>query len=60
VESCFARQAFRYFGATRSEASETAFLSLRETLEESSRYSIVELLIAYAESDLFAERGDLP
>ncbi len=53
---CFARQAFRYFSAQSDPEVERAFMSVVEGLEADKRGSLLELLVAYAESDLFVLR----
>jgi Protein of unknown function (DUF1588) len=60
VHSCFARQAFRYFSAQSDPGVETAFLELVDRLPESKRSNLIEMLVAYAASDLFVTRRRMP
>jgi hypothetical protein len=54
---CFARHAFRYFTAQSNPALDAEFLKLLSTLPAAKRESLVELVVAYVRSDLFARRG---
>jgi hypothetical protein len=53
---CFARQAFRFFSAQADPQVEASFLALIEQLPEERRTSLVEILVQYVKSDLFAVR----
>jgi hypothetical protein len=56
ISECFARHAFRYFSAQADPAVEASFLAVREQLASAQRDSLLEVLIAYVASDLFAYR----
>jgi hypothetical protein len=56
ISECFARHAFRYFSAQADPAVEAAFLSLRQQLPDEQRDSLIAVLLAYVESDLFVLR----
>ncbi|HEY6080605.1 MAG TPA: DUF1592 domain-containing protein [Polyangiaceae bacterium] len=56
VSECFARHAFRYFSAQADPAVEASFLALRAQLPSERRDSLIEVLLAYVGSDLFALR----
>ncbi len=57
VHRCFARNLYRFAVAAHGSQIETQFLQLWETLDAPARASVTELLVAYAGSDLFAQRG---
>ncbi len=57
---CFLRHAFRYFSAQADPAVEETFLGLRDGLPEASRDNLLEVLVAYVASDLFALREVTP
>jgi hypothetical protein len=56
ISECFARHAFRYFSAQADPAVEASFLAVREQLPDDRRDNLVEVLVAYVASDLFAYR----
>src|SRR5690606_4557550 len=53
TRSCFARQAFRYFSAQSDSAAETAFLAVVDGLPSERRDSLVDMMVAFAASELF-------
>jgi hypothetical protein len=56
TQTCFSRQAFRFFSAQTSNPSEEAFIALGRTLPAAQRENLVALLVAYVKSDLFSWR----
>lgn len=58
VKRCFTRNLTRFAGAATNQAVENYFLNTWQGLEATSQDSILELLVAYAASDIFVTRGD--
>ncbi len=56
TSDCFARQAFRYFSAQHDPEVEAAFMQVVRELPADKRGSLIEILVAYAASDLFVYR----
>lgn len=56
---CFARQAFRFVTGRQSPDAETAFLRLRDALDDTSRDNLLEHLLAYVGSPSFVKRRAL-
>jgi hypothetical protein len=56
TRECFARQAFRYFSAQSDASTELAFLKVVQQLPPQSRGNLIEVLVEYAGSELFANR----
>lgn len=56
VSECFARHAFRYFSAQADPLVEESFLRVRAQLDDAARDNLLEVLVAYIGSDLFAYR----
>jgi len=56
VAECFARQSFRFFSAQVDPAIEDSYIEQWRGLEDASRRSLIEALVAYVQSDLFVER----
>ncbi len=56
TSDCFARQAFRYFSAQHDPEVEAAFVQVVRELPADKRGSLIEILVAYAASDLFVYR----
>lgn len=56
VSECFARHAFRYFSAQADPGVEASFLALRQQLPSERRDNLIEVLLTYVGSDLFALR----
>lgn len=57
VKRCFARNMTRFAGAETNSAVEDYFISMWQGLEAAKQDSIVELLVAYAASDIFVTRA---
>jgi hypothetical protein len=57
VYRCFARNLYRFAAATNAAPVEARFLRLWAALDATARASVTESLVAYAGSDLFAQRG---
>ncbi|HEY6728874.1 MAG TPA: DUF1592 domain-containing protein [Polyangiaceae bacterium] len=57
THACFARHAFRYFSAQSDPAVEQSFTLMTDRLDPSVRENLIELLVAYVQTDLFALRG---
>jgi len=57
THACFARHAFRYFSAQSDPDVERSFTRLTERLPPSTRENLIELVVAYVQTDLFALRG---
>jgi Protein of unknown function (DUF1592)/Protein of unknown function (DUF1588)/Protein of unknown function (DUF1595) len=57
VYRCFARNLYRFAVATHGGPIEAQFLQLWDALDPTARASVTELLVAYAGSDLFAQRA---
>jgi hypothetical protein len=59
LQGCFSRRLFHSAAAANTEGSkvEDAFVAEIEALPAASRGSLQELLVAYAGSELFIERG---
>ncbi|HEU5074023.1 MAG TPA: DUF1592 domain-containing protein [Polyangiaceae bacterium] len=57
THACFARHAFRYFSAQSDPEVERSFTRMTDRLEPSRRENLIELVVTYVQSDLFALRG---
>lgn len=57
THACFARHAFRYFSAQSDPQVERSFTRMTDRLEPSRRENLIELVVAYVQTDLFALRG---
>lgn len=57
THECFARHAFRYFSAQSDPKVEQSFTALTRNFDAPTRESLIELVVAYVSSDLFALRG---
>ena len=57
THACFARHAFRYFSAQSDPEVERSFARMTDTLDPSLRENLIELVVAYVRTDLFALRG---
>jgi hypothetical protein len=57
THECFARHAFRYFSAQSDPKVEQSFTALTRRLTAPTRESLIELVVAFVASDLFALRG---
>lgn len=57
THACFARHAFRYLSAQSDPAVEQSFTRMTDRLEPSVRENLIELVVAYVQTDLFALRG---
>lgn len=60
VETCFARQAFRYFSGQADPDVEQTFVDLASRLPPDDRGRLLPLLLAYVASDLFVLREAAP
>lgn len=60
TQTCFSRQAFRYFSAQSSNAVEDAFIALGQSLPRARRENLFAQLVAYVKSDLFSSRRIAP
>jgi len=64
THECFARYAFRYFSAQSDPKVEQSFTALTRNLAAPNKESLIELVVTYVASDLFAlrdaERGGRP
>jgi hypothetical protein len=56
VSECFARQAFRYFSAQSDARVEQSFFEVWHSMAPERRDNLLEALIVYVRSDLFAKR----
>jgi hypothetical protein len=56
VKRCFTRNLTRFAGAATNSAVESYFLNTWQALETTSQDSILEILVAYAASDIFVTR----
>jgi Protein of unknown function (DUF1592)/Protein of unknown function (DUF1588)/Protein of unknown function (DUF1595) len=56
TQTCFERQAFRYFSAQTSAGPEDAFVALAAELPPERRANLIALLVGYVGSDLFTLR----
>lgn len=57
THACFARHAFRYFSAQSDTAVEQSFTRMAQRLDPSVRENLIELVVAFVQTDLFALRG---
>lgn len=57
THACFARYAFRYFSAQSDPEVERSFTRMTERLPPATRENLIELVVAFVQSDLFALRG---
>ena len=57
THACFARHAFRYFSAQSDPEVERSFTRITDRLPPDLRQSLIELTVAYVQTDLFAFRG---
>jgi hypothetical protein len=60
VRSCFARNLFRFASAQSQTAMEESFLSTWRTLPAELHGNLVEAMIAYVKSPMFAFRRNTP
>jgi hypothetical protein len=60
TQTCFSRQAFRYFSAQSSNAVEDAFIALGQGLPQERRENLFAQLVAYVKSELFSSRRIAP
>jgi hypothetical protein len=60
VSECFARQAFRYFGADTEPGPERAFVELVRGLPRERAGDLVEEVVAFVKSDSFVKREVRP
>jgi hypothetical protein len=58
THSCFARHAFRFFSGQALPEVEHAFLQLVDTLPAADRENLIEIVVAYVKSELFAQRRE--
>jgi len=56
VRRCFARNALRFSTAQTSSSLEEAFLASWQALPATTQSNLIEVLVAYAKSDLFVNR----
>ncbi|HEX9621236.1 MAG TPA: DUF1592 domain-containing protein [Polyangiaceae bacterium] len=56
AKQCYLRQAFRFFSAQTDADAERAFLEVVLALPDERRDNLLEALVAYVKSDLFARR----
>lgn len=57
THACFARHAFRYFSAQSDPEVERSFTRIADRLDPDIRENLIELVVAYVQTDLFAVRG---
>jgi len=57
VETCLARQVFRYVSGRNRPVSEDSFVALTGALPQATRSSVLELVVAFVKSELFMRRS---
>jgi hypothetical protein len=60
VRRCFAKNALRFSSATTSPPLEEAFLDAWQRLPAATQSNLVEVLVAFAKSDIFVKRKVMP